>query len=1827
MVALIRSVQLLALIFVHFCVVKVHCWSATSLFFGSGDEDVDVDIDDVKDRSDGAPPKRTLASFEQHSHSIPIGQAITPRGRRDIEASVKAHTWPTTIFSPLCEAWAYLEAGAFIGKAKSSSQTTEEEGNDSLAWRYLDALVEQGGIPSLDRWVDESNVQDSKENAQLWTFQNSTSLAADTASRASKSALDEHLIPMALSLRAHSPHCEMHRSLARDAAITFGVYNINTVGSLPAAFSLVSRVGKDDGGAETNFVLGTQVILDASLLPAAISTLQSEDIKGESREGEGSSLFMPLPEETFHPTALVGDSNIVAILYGQMGTTAFASLYQSLKDSQIKFVVRHMGHVPYEEETKMSHDGKANTRATPTVLQGYGVRLDIRNVEYKAFDDGPDDKDKDGDTEPDWNEAGHSPEDPARDEPLAGVNLHTLLGRLNDADSGPLPSDLQALQTALIQSHPTQLRSESIVPPAWQRRPLSLQAATVVAASSDPLETLKGVSQNLPSVAHSLSNVQVPKAFEDLAEEASNLATKVGAISPGWGDAAFGLFINSRPVDVERPSFNVFQLLDVIREEDQRLSDLEMKARPMLKNTMSMLGRSDDTGAGAEWPALQAVRKVFDMGAEKLAQMGKKGMFGDEKSIAKDPEDYYGDGEEEEDKSPSEKYRIDVARGGKNAVIYLNDIEKDPEYKSWPASMQEMFYRSQFGGAPTVRRNLFTMLAVIDPAATETANPALDAVGQLMNSQFPLRLGVLIVNDDDVSNGSPSPPAPWNNGDRHFHARDSSLLLKYISKAFGGMAAISCLIHSSHAAAESGEISVREYIGIYLSVLIEMGVIHSGQKQHLQQEIEVILESGTTGTDTKPNDVNYEAAVQFAADKLVRPGMSFFNGIPLPDGSNMESFGAGLNEILQYEQRHIMNLAMKNVITDTKPRSIYASLLKGDKLFKQYHPLVRETAGEYSVVSPKSDWRSLMLPKTSAPFEYSNVDAIFLIEGVFDLDNPGGFESAVSFLDLISSPPEAWHDSKRVSVAFRVLSSGLPMSPNSQVINNIFCDASQFDIEDIKGVVKTLQSDIYDNVADAIATIEQIKDFSGHVLQKIVEAAKKECPVAKTSAPEKNNFYVANGRVYVPIGDSSLSASDIKMLINLEIDKTHAMTKLITPHLLPATSGEGGDSNVPEGHVIHHAIGTSAAILNDIMSASSSSSSNSHDSAAAFDSLQTDSGNPLYLSWNDGSSSSGHLQVEVSVILDPLTEPTQRVAPLLIAIRDFLKLPLRLILAPRKIVSNDVPLSSYYRFVADPTAFPDSSPPKSLFQNLPTNHLLTLRMDVPELWDVQQAHTIQDADNLRCDARFGCGDEAHVLANNEGERDQGGTKQAQRRAVESTQIEYSLKSLLFFGQCYDVSQSTPPNGLQLTLDRSKSNDTSESESTTETEIEPDGSQHMTGQNLIATQAEHTDTLVMKTVGYWQLRANAGVWDLRIAEQSRGAEIYHMVDGTVGKSGSIRLAKNSAETTSKTLIMKDFTNLGRLLLVKRREGYEQASLFGDEVDLDGTQLENNETVHVFSLATGHAYERLLKIMMLSVTKRTTSPVKFWLFENFLSPSFKSSAKYMAKQIGCEVEFVTYKWPEWLRGQSEKQRIIWGYKILFLDVLFPLDVKKIIYVDADQVVRGDLTELWNLDLEGAPYGYTPFCDSREETLGYQFWRTGFWQSHLRGRPYHISALYVVDLERFRRELVGDKLRSTYQSLSADPNSLSNLDQDLPNYAQHDVRIFSLPQKWLWCESWCSDETKAEAMTIDLCNNPQHKEPKISMAKRIISGDLFDESWEELDAEVARYNQDFLEYEKVL
>lgn len=93
-------------------------------------------------------------------------------------------------------------------------------------------------------------------------------------------------------------------------------------------------------------------------------------------------------------------------------------------------------------------------------------------------------------------------------------------------------------------------------------------------------------------------------------------------------------------------------------------------------------------------------------------------------------------------------------------------------------------------------------------------------------------------------------------------------------------------------------------------------------------------------------------------------------------------------------------------------------------------------------------------------------------------------------------------------------------------------------------------------------------------------------------------------------------------------------------------------------------------------------------------------------------------------------------------------------------------------------------------------------------------------------------------------------------------------------------------------------------------------------------------------------------------------------------------------------------------------------------------------HIHSINPFYLYCIILKSLNLSS------------LNNNFHPS-QDALPLLAKEYGFEYELVQYKWPRWLHQQSEKQRIIWGYKILFLDVLFPLDIKKIIFVDADQV----------------------------------------------------------------------------------------------------------------------------------------------------------------------------------
>jgi len=361
-------------------------------------------------------------------------------------------------------------------------------------------------------------------------------------------------------------------------------------------------------------------------------------------------------------------------------------------------------------------------------------------------------------------------------------------------------------------------------------------------------------------------------------------------------------------------------------------------------------------------------------------------------------------------------------------------------------------------------------------------------------------------------------------------------------------------------------------------------------------------------------------------------------------------------------------------------------------------------------------------------------------------------------------------------------------------------------------------------------------------------------------------------------------------------------------------------------------------------------------------------------------------------------------------------------------------------------------------------------------------------------------------------------------------------------------------------------------------------------------------------GYFQLRAPPGIYKLSsdVTDSDNGITFDHLLQ----PSGPVELVELTGGGASLEV---------RVDMTTQYEEEEGAGSKKEEYSYEGAGGDPqvcSDTIHIFSVASGHRYERLLRIMILSVREHTKCPLRLWLVDNFLSPNFRRLLPTIAKRVGFEVSRVTYKWPSWLREQTQKQRIIWAYKILFLDVFFPIQVRRVLFIDADQIVRADVQELWKIDLKSHVYGFVPFCGSgpaqqssswfgssedpeslkNPDTVGFRFWEQGFWQSHLGRQHYHISALFVVDLVAFRGRGAGDILRDVYQSLTADPHSLANLDQDLPNYIQRTVPIFSLPQDWLWCESWCSEASKKRAKTIDMCQHPSRKEGKLAGARRI-------------------------------
>lgn len=1105
-------------------------------------------------------------------------------------------------------------------------------------------------------------------------------------------------------------------------------------------------------------------------------------------------------------------------------------------------------------------------------------------------------------------------------------------------------------------------------------------------------------------------------------------------------------------------------------------------------------------------------------------------------------------------------------------VHYLNNLEEDAMYKRWRSNLQELLMPVFPGQMRYIKKNLFNAVYIIDPA-TPSGLQVVDIILYYYENNVPMRFGVILTSTSAAKSiadiGGELPPLGTQ--------KDLSILVGklflYIKENHGAVAAFQFLSRVNEA--RGGDMESQNDDPVELTHIEEAFIDTLKSKvKTLPQEILLKLDEGS----------DYEESVLKSTLFVYKLGLQemqpcfLMNGV-VHTSTNLQGGLQAMSEELPKIQEGVY-FGHINAHTD-----ILEKFLK-EKTYFRYNPDI--------VATSKEDLKYVSLAESMTGGQTDLIGLTFL-------HSPGTEDDLKAITHLICIDASRLQGFQLLLQAVRYLRNG---SKNGRV-------GILFNVADVPPLEKTSSSFLLVRVIKAAlrspggskqvlpflhsllswyATHNSVPEDSLNIIldksMSFAETAKLKLDLSadgvffrkksveeclKQIADETDfvgkhlgvepgmNAVVTNGKIFMQSSKRGFVAEDFVLLEAVEYDRR---VKPVSD-IIENVEWEGID---PDDL-------TSDFLSSVIMCISSKIALRNRGSdTARFDLLQAEHSAIVQESEN--------ATVHVDAIVDPLSSTGQKLSPFFMLLQSWFQASMRILLNPMNSLA-DLPLKNFYRFVV-PSRHPFNpdgslqSGPFAIFSNMPPTRTLTMNLDVPEPWLVEPVDAIYDLDNIVLE-KLGDARTMHAV--------------------------FELEALMLTGHCHEQNDG-PPRGLQLVLG---------------TKLNP----HV------------FDTIVMANLGYWQLKAAPGVWTLRLAP-GRSSDLYTFHGPGEGEDDG---------PLTKQVVIKDLRGeLLHLEVVKRKGKENEAVLSADDDgaseygDYSGKKGWNQnllkwatdflggskapqqsrggggklverkgEPINIFSIASGHLYERFLKIMMLSVLKNTRRPVKFWFIKNYLSPQFKNFIPHMAKEYGFQYDLVTYKWPTWLHKQTEKQRIIWAYKILFLDVIFPLSLKKVIFVDADQIVRADMGELYDMDLKGRPLAYTPFCDNNKEMDGYRFWNQGFWKDHLRGRPYHISALYVVDLKKFRQTAAGDNLRVFYETLSKDPGSLSNLDQDLPNYAQHQVPIFSLPQEWLWCESWCGNATKAKAKTIDLCNNPMTKEPKLQGARRIVT------EWPALDEEV--------------
>ena len=479
------------------------------------------------------------------------------------------------------------------------------------------------------------------------------------------------------------------------------------------------------------------------------------------------------------------------------------------------------------------------------------------------------------------------------DEEVQGINFSKLYSSLPDAGN-----ELMMLREELKKAQNNDEGSiEDMKLKIWKMKDLGLQtiqlisSAGVQSTAAAAMDKFADIAQNFPRLASLVSSTKVSSSVRRDVER---------LVESGVLHAlpANSLFINGKRTDVGGNTFNIYDVLEEVQEE--LLSQGKLSGLRLDRSTKKGLVQvANNVGGSAS---------------------GEASAFG----------------------GPIN--RIDVSRGGKYVVHFLNNLEKDPQYKAWPSSLKQLLYPSW--SLHTIAKNLYTLISVVDVMSVEGATILMQV--QMFLQQYPIRFGVALscTSSSGTSTAAVEAYGTISSSGEFATSEDFCRLYAHVRASYESafsnafLFAVTEAVYEAYNMAQatgeldaSGRITKAQLVDVYTNIIATLS--EAWTTSSYTAEAQEVLKAQSYS--------DYLRNTSLYLDARGLPVNSYsLNGIVVND-INLQST---LMQLISREQYIMTQYYQKKVITD-RSKSIYADIMNHTAAFARYHPMLDDKNIQY----------------------------------------------------------------------------------------------------------------------------------------------------------------------------------------------------------------------------------------------------------------------------------------------------------------------------------------------------------------------------------------------------------------------------------------------------------------------------------------------------------------------------------------------------------------------------------------------------------------------------------------------------------------------------------------------------------------------------------------------------------------------------------------------------------------------------------------------------------------------------------------------------------------